>query len=186
MHKEADALVTTPLHGIIAEFDDPDVLIAAAHRTREAGYKRLDAYTPFPVHGLAEAIGFDDWRIPWFVFLGGLTGCLLGFGGLYYSNVVDYPWNVGGRPLNSWPAFIPITFECTVLFSGLTAFLTQFLLNGLPKPHDSIFNAKNFDRASQDRFFLSVEAGDPRFDTEETAAFLRRLNGVLDVSEVEK
>ena len=181
-----DAAMEPELHGLLAEFDDPDTLIAAAHRTREAGYKRLDAYSPFPVHGLAEAIGFDDWRIPWFVFLGGITGCLLGFGGLYYSSVVDYPWNVGGRPLNSWPSFIPITFECTVLFAGLTAFVTQFLLNGLPKLHTSIFNGKNFSRASQDRFFLSVEVGDPRFDTLETAAFLRRLPGVLDVSEVEK
>lgn len=179
-------MVETPVHGLIAEFDDPDTLIAAAHRTREAGYKRLDAYSPFPVHGLAEAIGFDDWRIPWFVFLGGLTGCLLGFGGLYYSNVVDYPWNVGGRPLNSWPSFIPITFECTVLFAGLTAFLSQFVLNGLPKPHASIFNAKNFARASQDRFFLSVEADDRLYRPIETSEFLRRLPGVLDVSEVEK
>ena len=109
-----------------------------------------------------------------------------GFCGLYYVSVVDYPWNVGGRPLNSWPQFIPITFECTVLFAALTATICAFLLNGLPRPHHSIFNAKNFDRASQDRFFLAIEASDKLYDPVDTANFLRRLGGVINVSEVEK
>lgn len=185
MHREADVLVESPVHGMIAEFSDPDALVEAAHAAKAAGYRRMDAYSPFPIHGLAEAIGFEDARIPWFVFGGGLTGISVGFFLLYYVNVVDYPWNVGGRPLLSWPQFIPIMFECTILASGLTAFISQFLLNGLPKPYDSIFNAKNFDRASSDRFFLCIEADDASYDAVETARFLR-TTGAENVSEVEK
>jgi hypothetical protein len=146
----------------------------------------VEAYSPFPIHGLAEALGFNDWRIPWFSFVGGLTGMILGFTGLYYTSVVDYPWNVGGKPLNSWPQFIPITYECTILFAAGTAFLFQFILNGLPKLHHSIFNAPGFDRASQDRFFLFIETTDPQYNTESTFNFLRRLNGALTVNEVER
>ena len=185
MHLEADVLVETPIHGLVAEFSDPDALVAAAHRARQAGYRRMDAYSPFPIHGLAEAIGFEDGRIPWLVFLGAVGGVTIGFALLYYVNVVDYPLNVGGRPLLSWPSFIPIMFECTILSAGLTAFGSQFFLNGLPRPYQSIFNAKNFERASQDRFFLCIEADDTRFDVVSTAQFLRGL-GADFVSEVEK
>lgn len=183
---EGDILVESPVYGLVAEFADPDALIAAAHRATAEGYKHVEGYSPFPIHGLAEALHFNDWRIPWFCFGAGVTGMITGFCGLYYVSVVDYPWNVGGRPLNSWPQFIPITFECTVLFAALTATICAFLLNGLPRPYHSIFNAKNFDRASQDRFFLSIEASDRLYDPVETANFLRRLGGVINVSEVEK
>lgn len=186
MHQEGGVLVETAIYGQIAEFDDPDTLIAAAHRSREAGYTHVEAYSPFPIHGLAEALDFNDWRIPWFAFFGGLAGMFIGFAGLYYTNVVDYPWNVGGKPLNSWPQFIPITFECTILFAAGTAFLSQFILNGLPRLHHSIFNAPNFDRASQDRFFLFIETTDPQYDTQDTRAFLRGLNGAISVNEVER
>jgi hypothetical protein len=185
MHKEGSALVESPIYGLIAEFSDPDKLIEAANIARESGYQRMDAYSPFPIHGLAEAIGFEDGRIPWFAFFGGLTGVSVGFMLLYYVNVVDYPWNVGGRPLLSWPQFIPIMFECTVLFTGLTVFISQWLLNGLPRPYQSIFNARNFERASQDKFFLCIEATDRQFDIVETARFLSDL-GADDVSEVEE
>jgi hypothetical protein len=185
-HQEADVVVESPLYGLVAEFDDPDALLAGVHRAREAGYRHVEAYSPFPIHGMAEALDFDDWRVPWFGFFGGLTGCTVGFLGLYYVSVVDYPWNVGGKPLLSWPQWIPITYECTILFAAWATFLMMWACNGLPKPYHSIFNAKNFDRASQDRFFLFVEKTDPLFDMNETGAFLRHLNGALDVSEVEK
>jgi hypothetical protein len=172
-----------PVFGVIAEFTGPDALVDAAHRTRGEGFRRFDCYSPFPIHGLAEAMRFEDPRIPWMAFFGGITGAMLGFGLQYYIAVVDYPWNVGGKPLLSWPQFFPITFECTVLLTGLTTFVSQWTLNGLPRLHHPIFNAKNFERASQDRFFLCVESDDPKFDATETAAFLERL-GAVSVSEV--
>ncbi|MBC8103704.1 MAG: DUF3341 domain-containing protein [Cytophagales bacterium] len=185
MHTEGNVLVQSPIYGVIAEFHDPDMLMSAAERAREAGYRRMDAYSPFPIHGLAETIGFEDARIPWLAFGGGIFGAVSGFMLLTWVSVIDYPWNVGGRPLLSWPQFIPITFECTILFAALTAFGSQFFLNGLPKPYDPIFNARNFDRASQDGFFLCIEAEDMKFDVEETQAFLRTL-GADDVSPVER
>ena len=176
---------TTTLYALVAEFDDPEKLLHAAERTREAGYKNVDAYTPFPVHGLADVLKFHDWRIPWLIFLGGLGGCAGGYALCYYVNVMDYPLNVGGRPLNSWPAFIPITFECTILLAALTAVFGMLALNGFPQPYRSIFNTPHFDRASQDRFFLAIEARDPRFDAADTFDFLRSL-GADAVSEVER
>jgi hypothetical protein len=172
-----------PVYGIIAEFDDPDRLIDAASATTKAGYKNFDAYSPFPIHGLAEAMHFEDPRVPWMAFFGGITGCLLGFGMQYFIATIDYPWNVGGKPTVSWPQFVPITFEATVLLTGLTTFVSQFAMNGLPRPHNPIFNAPNFDRASQDRFFLCIETDDPQFSESETPAFLRGL-GALSVAEV--
>ena len=171
------------VHGIVAEFDDPDVLIAAATKTRAAGYSKYDAYSPMPVHGLAEAMHFEDIRIPWMAFFGGITGCCLGMGFQSWIALIDYPMNVGGKPLLSWIQFIPITFEATVLVTGLTTFLSQFVLNGLPKPYNPMFNAKNFERASQDRFFLCIETRDPMFDSDAVTTFLKGLNP-LDVSEV--
>jgi hypothetical protein len=189
MAHEHEVTVADTTFGIVAEFDDPDALLAATHRARHEGYTHIEAYSPFPIHGLSDALEkgkFDDWRVPWFAFFGGLAGCITGFLGLYYVNVVDYPLNVGGKPLLSWPQFMPVTYECTILFAAGATFLSCWALNGLPKYYHPIFNAKNFDRASQDRFFLLVEKTDPKFDTEQTGAFLRHLNGVLDVSEVEK
>jgi hypothetical protein len=183
-HGEVD--VNAGVYGLIAEFDSPDALVAASHVTKDTGYYHFETYAPFPIHGLSEAMGFKDWRLPKFAFFGGIAGMLTGMLGLYYVNVIDYPLNVGGKPLFSWTQFIPVTYECTILFAAGTAFLSQFMLNGLPKPYHPIFNAKNFDRASQDRFFLFIETTDPIYNAKETADFLRSLDGVLNVSEVEK
>ncbi|GAB4456566.1 MAG: DUF3341 domain-containing protein [Armatimonadaceae bacterium] len=185
-HRADLPLVGAEIYGMIAEFDDPDALVAAAHRATAAGYKFVEGYSPFPIHGLAEALEFKDWRLPKIAFFGGIGGMLTGFVGLWYTNVIDYPWNVGGKPLFSWPQFIPIAYECTILFAAGAAFLSQWLLNGYPRPHHPIFNAQNFDRASQDRFFLFIEKGDPKYDDTETANFLHGLSGVIHVSVVEK
>lgn len=176
--------MSIPLHGIIAEYETPEQLIHAAERAREAGYTRIDAYSPFPVHGLAEAIGFEDHKVPWMTFLAGVIGAIAGFSLQYYISVVDYPLNVGGRPLLSWPSFIPVTFETTVLFAAFGAFVGMLALNGLPQPYHPVFNAPRFERASQDRFFLCIEATDPLFDRTAVRHFLE-ATGARMVSEVE-
>jgi hypothetical protein len=174
---------TAPVYGLLAEFDSPEELVAAGERAYADGYRRLDAYTPFPVHGLAEAIGFRTNRLPLLVLLGGIVGAGVGFFSQYYAAVIDYPINVGGRPLNSWPAFIPITFEVTILVAATTAVLGMLALNGLPQPYHPVFNAPRFALATRDRFFLCIEATDPRFDAEATRRFLEGLGakGVTDV-----
>lgn len=171
-------------YALIAEWDTPEDLIAAAHRTHEAGYRHVESYTPFPVHGLAEALHFQDNRVPWTIFLGGVAGAATGWFLQVYVSAIAYPLNVAGRPLIAWPSFVPVTFECTVLFAAFAALLGMLGYNGLPRPHHPIFDAQHFDRASQDRFFLAIEATDPRFDVVETASFLRGL-GAAAVSEVE-
>jgi hypothetical protein len=164
-----------PIYGLLAEFQDADALVAAATRARDAGYARVDAYAPFSVPGLPEAVGFRRDRVALVTLIGGI----LGGAGIYflqwYSAVVDYPINSGGRPLDSWPAFIPATFECTVLGAALFAFFGYLLMNGLPRLHHPIFNAKEFDLASRNRFFLCVEATDPRFERAATERFLASL-----------
>lgn len=182
MHVEA---VVDKRYGIIAEFAEAEDLVHAAAAAKEAGYKRMEGYSPFPVHGLSDAIGFKDNRVPWIVFLAGVTGGCGGFAMQYYISVIDLPLNVGGRPMNSVPSFVPVTFECTILFAVLSAFLSVLALNLLPQPYHPIFNAKNFERASQDRFFLCIESDDPLFDDEGTKEFLAGLHP-LDVSEVSK
>ncbi|GIV19818.1 MAG: membrane protein [Armatimonadota bacterium] len=177
--------MSVPLHGIIAEFESAEDLLHAAQRARQAGYTRMDAYSPFPVHGLSEAIGFEDHKVPWVVFLAGVVGAIAGFSLQYYISVVDYPINVGGRPHLSWPSFIPVTFETTVLFAAFGAFIGMLALNGLPQPYHPVFNAPRFERASQDRFFLCIEANDPQFDRVKTRHFLENLGARL-VSEVEE
>ncbi len=177
--------MSVPLHGIIAEYEDSEQLLSAAKRAREAGYTKMDAYSPFPVHGLAEAIGFEDHKVPWTVFIAGVVGAVAGFALQYYISVVDYPLNVGGRPFLSWPSFIPVTFETTVLFAAFGAFIGMLAFNGLPQPYHPIFNAPRFERASQDRFFLCIEATDPLFDRVKTRQFLENTGARL-VSEVEE
>jgi hypothetical protein len=167
----------------MAEFDTPDDLLAAAEQARAEGYRRLDAYTPFPVEGLAEAVGFHRTRLPALVLLAGLFGALAGFASQYYVTVIDYPLNVGGRPLNSWPAFIPVTFELTILGASLCAVFGMLALNRLPQPHHPVFNVHRFSHATTDRFFLCIEARDPKFHLADTAKFLQSLHA-HHVSEV--
>lgn len=172
------------LHGIIAEFTNAHDLLEATHKAKSEGYNQMDAYSPVPVHGLSEALGQRYTLLPWLVFLGGLAGGIGIYSFMYWASVIDYPLITGGKPLHSWPAFIPITFEATVLVAGITATLGMFALNKLPQPHHPVFNAPGFDRASTDRFFLCIEADDPKFDAEATKAFLQTL-GAEKVSEVE-
>jgi ActD protein len=174
-----------PVYGLLAEFSDPNELIAAARRTREAGYRDIDAYTPFPIEELSEALGIHYNRLPLVVLIGGIVGALAGLGLQYWTAVIDYPINVGGRPFFSLPSFIPITFETTVLVAALSAVLGMLALNGLPMPYHPVFNVPRFALATRDRFFLCIEATDPLFDREDTRRFLERLVP-REVSEVEQ
>ncbi len=173
----------TPLYGLMAEFDDHELLLAAAHRAYERGYRKMDAFSPFPVEGLAEALGSDTTLVPMITLVGGMLGGLGGYFMEWYSMSRLYPLNVGGRPLNSWPSFIPITFELTVLVASISAFLSVFVLNRLPQLHHPLFNSPHFTRASIDRFFLCIETSDRRFSREETWEFLETL-GSKRVTEV--
>ncbi len=177
--------MSQPIYAIVAEFEDPDDLLEAAERVYAEGYRKVEAYSPFPVHGLAEAIGCDDSKVRWTCFLAGVTGAVVGMGMEVFCLAIDYPLNIGGRPLISWPQFIPVAYELTILCASFGAALGMLGFNGLPRPHHPIFNAKNFERASQDRFFIGVEAVDPKFDLEATDAFLRSL-GAAEVSVVEE
>lgn len=169
----------------MAEYDNPADLLAAARSAYEAGYRELDAYSPMPIHGLAEAIGFHRTRLPLLVLIGGLVGCGAAYFMLWYVETHVYPLNVGGRPFNSWPSFIPITFEVTVLFAAITAVLGMLALNGLPTPYHPVFNVRRFAMASRHRFFLSIESSDPLFDLEATRRFLEGTHA-REVSEVER
>ncbi|MBL8047127.1 MAG: DUF3341 domain-containing protein [Chthonomonas sp.] len=166
------------LYGISAEFDHADDLMRAANRAREAGYKVMDAYTPFPIHGLDEAIGFRDSKVAYSIFFAGLAGFLGGLALTYYTSVIDYPLNIGGRPKFSWPSFFPIMYECTILLAGITAVFGCLAFNGLPRPNHPVFNANNFERASQDRFFLCIERKDEAFDKVETKKFMDSLGAI--------
>lgn len=163
---------TIKTYGVVAEFADDASVLAAANKAREAGYTVMEAYSPLPVHGMEEAIGRKRSKLPWIVFLGGVAGCVGGFMMQVWMAHIDYPWNVGGRPTLSWPAFIPVTFELTILFSAFAAVFGMFGLNGLPRPHHPIFNTPNFDRSTLDHYFLCIEAKDPQFDEHETTRFL--------------
>ncbi len=172
------------LYGLMAEFHSAEELIRAAELAHEAGYTRLDAYSPYPIERVWEALGRHRSRLPLIVLLGGLLGALAGFFLQYWVSVINYPLNVGGRPLNSWVAFIPVTFETTVLFAALAAVLGMFALNGLPMPYHPVFNAKRFALASRDRYFICIEKADPLFDRQATRQFLETLHP-YEVSEVE-
>jgi hypothetical protein len=173
------------LYGLMAEFDNSDDLLSAAEGAHSAGYRQMDAYSPMPIHGLAEALGFRKPKLPLLVLLGGITGAVCGYGLQYYTSVIDYPINIGGRPLHSWPAFIPVTFELTILFAAFAAVFGMLALNGLPMPYHPVFNLESFKRATRDRFFLCIETKDEQFDLEETRAFLEGQKPI-EVSEVEE
>jgi hypothetical protein len=172
------------IYGLMAEFDQPEPLVEAAKRAHAAGYRHMDAYAPMPVEGLAEAIGFRKTLIQKLVLVAGICGATGGFTLCYWMTVIAYPHNVAGRPLNSWPAYVPITFESMVLVACLTAVIGMLALNGLPMPYHPVFNVKEFERASRDRFFLCIEATDPKFDAAATREFLESLHP-MEVAEVE-
>jgi len=165
------------IHGVLAEFETPEKLIEAAERAYEEGYRRMDAYAPMPVEGLAEAIGFKRNKVALAVLCGGICGVIGGYSLLYWITNIAFPLNVGGRPLHSWPSFIPITFECMILLAALTALVSMLTMNGLPQPYHPVFNVAAFARASRDGFFLCIEATDPRFSIAQTTQFLLDLGG---------
>ena len=163
------------LYGLMAEFEEHEQLLTATRRAFADGYRRMDAYSPFPVEGLAEALGVEYTAIPLFTLAGGIIGGLGAYFMEWYAMSQLYPINIGGRPLNSWPNFIPVTFELTVLIASVSAFAGVFILNRLPQPNHPVFNVPEFERASTDRFFLCIEADDPKFDRERTREFLDGL-----------
>jgi len=172
------------IYGLMAEFDTPTEIVAAARQSYDEGYRKMDAYTPFPIEELSEALHLGRSRLPLIVLIGGIAG---GAGGLllqWWAATIAYPINIGGRPLFSWPMFIPITFETTVLVAAFSAVLGMLALNGLPQPYHPVFNSHRFDLASRTHFFLCIEAADPRFDLEKTRSFLEGI-GAKEVAVVE-
>lgn len=174
---------TPTIYGLTAEFVNPSELVAAANRARIAGYRNMDAYSPMPIEELNEALGLRKTRLPRLVLAGGLTGTALGMGLEYWASTIAYPMNVGGRPEFTWPSFIPVAYETTILGAALSAVIGMIVLNGLPQPYHPVFNAPRFHRASQDRFFLCIESADPQFDRQGTEQFLKSL-GPQEVTEV--
>jgi Protein of unknown function (DUF3341) len=173
-----------PLYGMLAEFETPAALLEAARKTQAAGYKRMDAFTPMPVEGLAEAVGFHRTSLPLVVLIGGILGGTAGFFMCWYANVISFPLNIGGKPLNSWPMWIPITFELTILGAALSCVFGMLAMDGLPAPYHPVFNVARFALASRDRFFLLVKARDRQFDPVKTKEFLQSLQP-REVSDVE-
>jgi hypothetical protein len=171
------------IYGLMAEFEDPTSLVTATERAHREGYRRMDAYSPFPIEELHHALGSKPTRLPLIVLIGGLIGCIGGYTLEYWSSVIAYPLNIGGKPLHSWPAFIPVTFECTILVAALSAVLGMLALNGLPMPYHPVFNVARFALASRNRFFLCIESKDPKFDIDATRRFLETL-GPREVSTV--
>ena len=172
------------LYGVMAQFDSPSTLVAAAREAYAAGYRQINGYSPFPIEELSDAIGFKRTTLPLIVLAGGIIGAVGGFFMQYWMEVIDYPINVGGKPFNSWPAFIPITFECTVLCAAFAAVFGMLALNKLPQPYHPVFNAPNFALATRDSFFLVIESKDPKFDHDEAMRFLKSLEA-REVNDVE-
>ncbi len=170
-----DRMKKPDIYGLMAEFDSPEEILAAARKAGETGFRKMDAYTPFPMEELTDALRIKHTKLSLFVLCCGIAGCLTGFFMQYYSMGFDYPLNIGGRPLNSWPQWIPITFEMTILFAALGTFVGVFFRNGLPRPVHPVFNVDRFAMASRDKFFLCIEATDPKFNNEETRQFLESL-----------
>jgi len=171
------------IYGVVGEFETPEKLIHAVEKVREAGYRRFEAYSPFPVEGLSQAMGLKRNLVPLITLIGGLTGGIGGFGFQYWVAAITYPLNIGGRPFNSWPAFIPVTFELTILGASLAAVFGMLALNKLRQPHHPVFNVHRFSHASTDRFFICIESRDAKFHLAETARFLQGLEA-HHVSEV--
>jgi hypothetical protein len=163
------------IYGLIAEFEDPTSLVNATERAHREGYRCMDAYSPFPIEELHRALGSRHTKLPLIVLVGGLIGCIGGYTLEYWSSVVAYPLNIGGKPLHSWPAFIPVTFECTILAAALSCVLGMLALNGLPMPYHPVFSVPRFALASRNRFFLCIESTDPKFDIDATRRFLETL-----------
>ena len=173
-----------PIFGLMAEFPDATSLVEAARRTHAEGYRRTDAYSPYPIHELFDVLDARDDRVQRNVLLGGIAGMFAGFGLCYWVSVIAYPMNVGGRPFNSWPSFIPVTFEVTILFASITAVLSWVLMNGLPLPYHPVFNVRRFAEVGSDNgFFLTIESDDPKFDRLRTVDFLKGL-GAREVNEI--
>nr|WP_254007755.1 DUF3341 domain-containing protein [Rhizobium sp. L1K21] len=162
------------MFGFIAEFDRPSRLVEAAETTRKEGYVSMDAYSPFPISGLAEALGHSDMRVPWLTLFGGIFGAAIGLGLQIYTNL-DYPLNIGGRPLIAFPAFMLITFELLVLFAVLFSIIGMLVLNHLPRLHHPVFDVEDFQLASSEKFFLIIFANDEKFHPEQTLQFLESL-----------
>jgi hypothetical protein len=174
-----------PIFGYMAEFSTADALVEAARRVYAEGYRKIDAYSPFPIEPAWEAIGANDRTLQKLVLGGGIAGMLGGFGLCYWVSVIAYPLNIGGRPFNSWPSFIPVTFETTILLAALTTVVGMFALNGLPMPYHPVFNVPRFALASRESFFLTIEADDPKFDRQGTFEFLKGLEGAREINEIE-
>jgi hypothetical protein len=175
---------STEIHGLMAEFDSESAIVHAAEQTAKEGYHHVEAYIPYPIEEIFDHLHLHQNRVALVILIGGLIGCAVGFGMQYFASVIHYPLNVGGRPFNSWPSFIPVMFECTVLFASFSAIIGMLIMNGLPRPHHPVFNVDRFEYATQDRFFLLIEAHDPKFDRVTTRKFLERLNP-YEVTEVE-
>ena len=173
----------TTIYGLLAEFSTPEQLVSATEKVHEAGFKKMDTFCPYPIHGLGEKMGLKKPIISKLVLAAGICGALFGFFMQYYANVISYPLNIAGRPLNSWPSWVPITYELTILCAAGTATLCVVFLNGLPLPYHPCFNVPSFARASRDRFFIVIEAVDQKFDYVETRKFLEGLESdvVYDV-----
>ncbi|MGH9410762.1 MAG: DUF3341 domain-containing protein [Vicinamibacterales bacterium] len=177
--------MAAPIYGLLAEFDTPDELVRATKRTYEAGYRKMDTFSPYPVEGAWEAMEHHDNRLSKIVLCGGILGGCTGYGLEYWVHAITYPTNIAGKPLNSWPQFIPVTFELTILFGAIAAVIALIALNGLPMPYHPVFNVPRFaQHATRDKFFLLVESADPKFDRDQTFNFLKALNP-SEINEVE-